>query len=251
MAEDNPGLRRSLNILSVISEHPEGINFTNLRIICGDLPSATLSRLLRVITEEGWCHKREDGLYYPGRELVRAANRLSIPENIEELINARIEQLARETGESASYVLWNLRKGITFTHKCEMPDSYHYLDIGKSNTIYHLHGFSRLAMAYHSKEEIEKLFIRIKATDADVQSFFTQQESLQKSGCIIHADRGIRIGATVFNHAGKAVAIAGISLLPRELGGNEQSELLSSVISAARDITAYHQRCTENTGIKA
>ncbi len=239
MAENNSGLRKSLLIMAKIAENRKGLSFTHLRRLCADMPSATLSRLLKVLIDEKWLDKDKHGHYYPGNVFMSSADIISGQSNRQQLIQKRIKMLAQDTCESAAFIEWNNEGYFTFRSKYEMPESYHYMEAGQSSNDIFNHGFALLGMAYCNYEQLQKLYIRHEMPEGEREKHRKYLQVLRQEKVIIKQDKGIRIAAAAVNSSNNLVGVVGISMLPRELSDSDKSFYFSQVKSAAEDIVSY------------
>ncbi len=239
MSGSNAGLRNSLQILSVISEHKVGVQFTELKKLCGGLSSGTLSRLLKVIIEEGWCEKGNEGFYHAAGKFRLAADNISGANNRESLIQNRLIRLAESSGESAALVNWNENGYMTFRNKHEMPESYHYLNIGKTNNSYAVHGFGMIGVAYSCDRARQQLIADYQGTEQQRTAYSQIIMQAREDGIIMAQDKGIRIASPVLTKDENFVGVCGISLLPREITDEQKQNYFDLVKEAARDLGSY------------
>lgn len=217
-AVSSPGLRRGLQIIDALARD-ERLGFTDLRRELDDVSAPTLSRLLKVLVDEGWVIPSSESM--PGyrlgpRSLAMAGNALGA-DDPERRRREAVQQLAEATGESAAWVRWDGRS-ICFELKHEMPDSYHYMAIGRHN------------------DGIENGFV-LAAHVAAGNGTAAQRGQLAKHAVVEHHDRGLRVVAPVVS-AGQVLGLVGISALVADFTADQRAAIYAAVRQAATDITA-------------
>jgi len=240
MVGTNSGLRKSLQILLTLAHKNDGVPFTELKKSCGNLPPATLSRLLKVLAEEGWCKKAEDGQYYPAGNFRLAADEMCGLSNREKFIQRRIAQLAQDTRESAALVEWNDIGYITFRNKHEIGGSFRYMNIGNNNNGVYVHGFAMLGLAFANHQAQHTIYANYPGTIEERDSFVNKLLECRKKGFIIAQDQSaIRVVSAVLDKSKTFIGACGISMLIRELSTSEEDNYLAQVMQAAQDIGSY------------
>jgi DNA-binding IclR family transcriptional regulator len=239
--QGNPGVRLALKILSLLSSGSQ--SFSELATSLDNPTAATLSRNLKVLIEEGWIIKGEDQRYHEGRELSRSACSLVSRKTGTPQLIPLIENLAEESGQSAAFARWQ-GKGIVFTAKKEMADSFHYIPLGKINTHNSYNGFNITCLAFlpHGREVV--------AAPPTLDSLFTHEdeietcfEKIRREKSFFCHDTVMRFTAPVFYEGvgdnPPLAGVMGISLIPRELSREEKERYLTLVKSAAEKAGKY------------
>lgn len=233
MSEQNSaGLRQSLKIIQIVAHDSNGIAFSELRRRLDNLAAPTVSRLLKVLISEEWLRKSDEGRYRPGPRLIDTAFGAVGGRNRAALVQPIVERLAQETGQSAAYVELT-EAGLLFRAKREMPESFHYINLGSVNAAVTNHGFGLVALAYAPDSLREKF---IPAEDATPEAATLRQalEAVRQAGFGSYQDKGLRLAVPVRAEThGELLGVIGITLWPRELSPDENANLLDQVRNAA------------------
>lgn len=235
-----PGLRQALAIVTRIScGDADGVGFTQLRRELGDLPAPTLARLLRVLVEEGWVRKTAAGLYACGSAFSSVAERIVrlLPDS-GKIMTPVVQALAETTGESAAYAEWAGR-GFVFRAKQEMPESFHYIPVGRVNPDLWVNGFGRVCLAHQPAATIDRI---LKAhAGADSATAAAQLAGLARIRKLTvwvseEKDQRTRIVAPVLTDGGLA-GVIGISVprqaLPAAWVTRRRKDVLAAAAKAA------------------
>ena len=102
---------------------PEEKTLSKIRALQGEIDVITSysihytklydTRHLKVLMEENWLKRGEDGLYRPGPAYLCSVTNMTGKPNPEGLIRPVVERLALETGHSAAFAEWD-RGGYDF-----------------------------------------------------------------------------------------------------------------------------------------
>ncbi len=142
------GLHRGFQILDLLSRNPSGLSFGRLQELMDNLPSPTLSRLLKAMSDSGWVVRNYSGQYSAGINFIDAAKRMAGKLNLSEVTAPFVERLALISEESAAFAEF-LEDGIVFRAKHEMPFSYHYIHLDSKNSSL-ANGFNIVSRAYQT-----------------------------------------------------------------------------------------------------
>lgn len=230
-----PGLRKSLDILYLLSTRKSGLTFNGMRKLLNDSPSATLSRLLKVLIEEKWAEKSRDGTYTVGSVFSKAGYMIMGRKQKYVDIDNIVKDLAKETKESAGYVEW-VYHGFVFRCKEEMPDSFHYIDTETLNTEIFTNGFGITCMAYVPDKQIRTFYAEEDADKkVDLNEFFERTKKIRQEGFFISHDyNGIRFVSPVLVREEKIFAgVIGVSLSAKKLSDDKINFLKTKVKEAA------------------
>jgi DNA-binding IclR family transcriptional regulator len=225
---NSPGLRSSLAILARLADSG-GLPFTRLRREVA-LPAATVSRLLKVLAEEGWVAGGGQEPWRPGPAFRAAAWRLAPRADLAELIQPVVDGLAEATGESAAFVEWG-GDGIVFRVKCERPESYHYLNIGQRNRGVIEHPFAMLCLA-HSDQAAERRYASAaRKVGIDLPALLAR---IRNEGAHSGFDKGHRVCAPVIAHGGAFLGAIGVTHIGPEPDARLSERFKRLVIEHAR-----------------
>lgn len=221
----NPGLRHALQILDHLASAHRGLGFTELKQRLGVQP-ATASRLLKVLVEERYLEKTNQGTYCVGPRLASIAQRWTGGSAYGPLIEPIVDELAVASGESAAFVEWGA-EGITFRAKREMPESYHYMAVGHTNTNPTTNGFGQVALAWHP-DALGRFGQTRHRTALRPQLAAIRRKAVHES-----RDLGLRLCAAVTAPDGALAGVIGISSLRFTMSAADRQRLKQQVRAAA------------------
>ncbi len=183
--DTNVSLRRGLKLLDLLAgRHP--VTFSYLREGLGDLPATTLSRLLKVLLEEGWVLRDAQGHYGLAPGGVDFARRCIGGLDEGELLAPLVERLAEETGESAAFAQFR-EIGFFFLAKREAPSSYHYIPLYQLNPDLKDNGFGFLCLAFQRDDLIRyRLAAMDDLTEAQRQALLANYAAYRERGVQAH-----------------------------------------------------------------
>jgi DNA-binding IclR family transcriptional regulator len=236
--DTNNGVRRSLEIVKQISFSKDGLSFSHLKESLGNVTPATLSRLLKVLIEEEWVEKNEEGIYISGKEAKLLTYYQSPEKNKIEIIDNAIKDLAEKTGESAAFAEY-AGAGFAFKSKHEMGESFHFIDINKRSTDIFKNGFGIMTLAWQSEAEQQKVLSSDKERAKRFNDNWPQTwKEVREKKVRVSTDNGIRVVSPVMLHDGKTfIGTVGISIIPKELSENDVEKHKEAVLYAAREIS--------------
>jgi DNA-binding IclR family transcriptional regulator len=229
------GLRRGFDVLRHLAANQEGIPFNRLADLTG-LPAPTLSRILKVLVDEGMISK--NGVYALGQEFIALARLATGAASRAELLQGLLENLGRATGESAAYYEFR-GLDITCIAKAEQSESFHYMAIGNLNSRVLLNAFGQVCIAFLDADEQKQVLGKADPGPCIPRADFRVRLKQIHEECIF-VENGeanpslIRIVAPVFD--GEALAGSlGITLLKRKLSKGVIENLKREVMAAAAE----------------
>ncbi len=222
------GLRKSIAIVGVLANRSGTVSFMEFRRELG-LPSATLSRLLKVLIDEGWVLRCENGEYSCGPALIHDAEQIAAANSVGRKLQPIVTRLAHDSGESAAYVEW-AGDGFVFRCKEEMADSYHYIDVGTRNLDCIYNGFGVVSVAFQGIQYAQTVVARRVDPD-QVGAELERHAAIRRDRFLLSYDKGTRFLASV----GAKGGVIGISMLPRELSDDSIRRLTHQVRAAAEE----------------
>lgn len=210
------GLQRGLNLIKILSTKAQGCSFNEVQSII-DLPSPTLSRLLKALVQSDYVIKNADtGRYEVGREAVVLARAIigSIPR--ENIIMPVLDMVAKRTGESGAY--FELEgDNIVIRAKREHAESFHYMPIfGKNNRF--AHGFLQVILAFLPEEKTVKFLEKLDEVPLSREEWEKRMERVREQMLYIDDNEShqsvMRITAPVFyGESRKIIGSIGITAL--------------------------------------
>lgn len=202
---NSPGLRSSLAILARLADNGS-LPFTRLRREV-NLPAATVSRLLKVLAEEGWVAGGGPEPWRPGPAYRAAAWRLAPSADLGVLVQPIVDSLAEATGESAAFVEWG-GDGIVFRAKHERSESYHYMDVGRRNRNVLDHPFALTCLAHCDPAAWRRFATAARRMSLDLEKVLT---TIHNEGVHVGRDKALRVVAPVRAHDGAFLGAIGIA----------------------------------------
>ena len=193
MASDltSPGTRIALAVISALADMPEGCAGSELASLVGDPSATTFARVLRMLVEEGWVRRSQER-YLPGPFLLQSACRLVSQVSGEDHLAPVVEDLARTSGQSAAFAKWH-QVGIRFHAKHEMPESFHYIELGALNRHNLYNAFNIVCLAYLPDAQAR----RIAAAPQPLSSLFASVDQFRSTAQDIRRDRVYQCRDTV------------------------------------------------------
>jgi len=217
---------RALRVLYHCAARAAGSSFSELRAAGGQLPSMTLSRILGPLLEAGDLVKDpHSGHYRCGPRFLRAARAALGQVQLEDILEPIVEQLAQRSACSAAYFHWD-GDWIYIRSKCELPENFHYTNIGARNHPVS-HTFFRAIQSVLPREALEAIGVR----DPELP------EIRERGYCAQREDYRIpiyRVTAPVVYGPRRAVAGAiGVTALVPDLRESEHEALVTAVLDCA------------------
>jgi DNA-binding IclR family transcriptional regulator len=163
-SESLPGLRRGVEILERLAATDQGLGFNDLKAHFDDLAPSTLSRLLKVLLEEGLIeHDAANRHYALGSRALDLGQTVCGHLTTAQRVAPVVEELAHRTQLSAAF--FELQGEIpVLVKKIEMPESFHYGPEGITPLNYAHHAFSMVCVAYAADEVAAEVRKRLKET---------------------------------------------------------------------------------------
>lgn len=224
--------RRALSIVDALSRAPEGLSFSRLESEIG-VSAASLSRLLKMLLNEGWIETEQRGRYVVGARTMTLARHLSGHWSEHEIIEPVVKDLAIATGHSACFARF-ANDSFVLTTKTEMPSSFHFIELYFKHYELHDNGMALTLLAYQEPETARYL-LEEQIGDNDIEEFVALLQKIRRDGYHISREGAVtRIAIPVHQGVGHTVkgvvAIAAINM-----NTNETEECLNSVRIAAEE----------------
>lgn len=224
--------RRALSVVDALSRAPEGLSFSKLEIEIG-VSAASLSRLLKMLLNEGWIETEQRGRYVVGARTMTLARHLSGHWSEHEIIEPVVKDLAIATGHSACFARF-ANDSFVLTTKTEMPSSFHFIELYFKHYELHDNGMALALLAYQEPDTARYL-LEEQIGDADIEEFVALLQTIKRDGHHVSLEGAVtRIAVPVHQGVGHTVkgvvAIAAINMNP-----NETDQCLKSVSLAAEE----------------
>ncbi len=224
--------RRALIILDTLSRTPEGMSFSKLESEIG-VSAASLSRLLKMLLNEGWIETEQRGHYVVGARAMTMARHLSGHWSEAEIIEPVVKNLAFETGHSACFARF-ANDSFVLTTKTEMPSSFHFIELYFKHYELHDNGMALTLLAFQAPETALYL-LEEQVGEREIGHYDTILQRIRRDGHNVSQEGAVtRIAVPVHQSPGHTVrgvmAIAGINVDPKET-----DSCLKSVYAAAEE----------------
>ncbi|MCR9135761.1 MAG: helix-turn-helix domain-containing protein [Alphaproteobacteria bacterium] len=224
--------RRALSVVDALSRAPEGLSFSKLEIEIG-VSAASLSRLLKMLLNEGWIETEQRGRYVVGARTMTLARHLSGHWSEHEIIEPVVKDLAIATGHSACFARF-ANDSFVLTTKTEMPSSFHFIELYFKHYELHDNGMALTLLAYQ-EPDIARYLLEEQIGDGDIEGFVALLRTIRRDGHHISREGAVtRIAVPVHQGVGHTVkgvvAIAAINMNP-----DETDSCLNSVRIAAEE----------------
>lgn len=210
--------RRALSVVDALSRAPEGLSFSKLEVEIG-VSAASLSRLLKMLLNEGWIETEQRGRYVVGARTMTLARHLSGHWSEHEIIEPVVKDLAVATGHSACFARF-ANDSFVLSAKTEMPSSFHFIELHFKHYELHDNGMALTLLAYE-EPEIARYLLEEQIGDTDIEGFLTLLQTIRQDGHHISREGAVtRIAVPVHQDVGHiikgVVAIAAINMNPDE-----------------------------------
>ena len=244
-------LRRSQAVLRQLADNREGCSFSHLRTIDQGLTAASLSRLLKAMQAENMVSKDErTGAYGLHSDFIRFVLEIVTMIPPHECLKPLIAILAQSTGESAAWFEC-IPTGAVLRAKTEIPDRFHYVDVGCVIGNRLDHGVVQVLMAFLPEPEVSDRLQRMGPLPIAEPDYRRRLEEIRQGRVIIDdliRPRGYpvtRVARPVF--CGDGGALVGVLLVT--IGANSSTRLDQERLTEA--VTSAAARATEMLGTKS
>lgn len=199
------GLRRGLKLLEMLATSEAGLTFNQVKNGFDDLVPSTVSRLLKVLTDEGMIQlDHNTKRYLLAERSQKMAEMITGELSIAEKMQPHLDELSRKTGFSAAFFQYEDRKAV-LQAKSEQPEAFHYSGIG-SFPVSLCHAMKLVCFAHESEAPTEGM------DEGKLNEIRQMHVFVNK-----HDDREglVRIAAPVFSHNGEFIGALGITFFQR------------------------------------
>jgi DNA-binding IclR family transcriptional regulator len=228
---------RTFAVLDALAER-RLVPFSELQQSCSGMAKATLARLLQSLTSAGMVEKNlMGGGYSLGPECFRFARAVLGVVSRGELVAPALTTLAHASGESAAYFEMDRGK-MKLVNKAEMPNSFHYVPVGRRGGRLHIHVFALVVLAFSDDSVARRLLAGEKRADeagrkrAAAACARIRAEGLHM-GTESPGSSISRVVAPVFDCEGAVSGAIGITLLGRDTPKKRLAQCKQYVLEAA------------------
>lgn len=238
-------LRRGYAVLrQLAADDRGGSTFSRLRTIEPGLTAASLSRLLKGMQAEQLLTKDEaTGRYRLHPEFARFARQVAGAIPLHERLQPLVQALAAETGESAAWFEPDGER-ILLLAKAEIPERFHYIDVGQPIGPLLGHGAARVVLAFSSPSERQAAFRRHGPPPLPANRYLQTLEAIRNGQAVVsdlYADRRpgpLRVARPVFRGPGGRLAgVLLVSRWPGRLPTAAEQRLIAAVSASAQRAT--------------
>lgn len=219
MINPDSALERGLALLEFIAQSPNGSPYQELRKT--NIPSASLTRLLRTLVERGYLTKDSRGWYQLGLKMftygAAAVSRLE-PNRV---VKPQLDLLAQTTGETAEFCVLD-GFDLVFIDRTESKQSIQlFAQIGYRSLGLHYHAPGKVALAYKKPEFFEG-YLKERGISSGTEysiknknDLLLQLTKVRKLGYALESREArvdvSRVASPIFNFQNELVGMIGIA----------------------------------------
>lgn len=235
-------IHRAFDVLNLLAANRKGLSFTVLKMTMNNMPSPTLSRLLKYLLADEIVVKTARGDYMIGTAFLDLARKTLNGCTIGEIIQPFVIELAEMTGQSAAYSELT-DSSFVLRSKYEQPGSFHYIDLNEPSPYIYENGFGMVCLAYQDIETIERMLDVVipDYTTGQRQELYAELARIREDKChFFRYDELLlkRVISPVFYFDTKALAGAiGITMILRTLTDSERNHYCECVSRIAEKIS--------------
>lgn len=233
--------RRSLEIIELLARSPSGMNFGAIEQQLG-LSASSLSRLLKMLTDEGWITTNHRRKYVVANRAHKLAELLSGRWSESEIVKPIVDRLAQTHGHSACFAKY-ANYGFVLIHKLEIASSYHFIDTYRINNELLTNEIGLVLLAHQRAEHANQVVARSVA-HGNVEAVRARLNE-RRSQSICEAQEGFvrRIVAPAFA-AGqeRPVGVVSVAILDpsaTEAPENLREDVLAAAVEIGRQFNNY------------
>lgn len=237
--------RRALEIIELLARSPSGKNFGAIEQQLG-LSASSLSRLLKMLTDEGWVATDHRRKYVIANRAHKLSELLSGRWSESEIVKPIVDRLAQLHGHSACFAKY-ANYGFVLIHKLEIASSYHFIDTYRINNELFTNEIGLVLLAHQKAEHANEVVARSIASGS--AEGVRERLSERRSQSICEAQEGFvrRIVAPAFAD-GEEQPIGVVSVAILDPGGTTIADnLRQDVLAAAAEIGRQFTNCPKQT----
>jgi DNA-binding IclR family transcriptional regulator len=235
-------IHRAFDVLNLLAANRKGLSFTVLKTTMDNMPSPTLSRLLKYLMADELVVKTTKGDYAIGTAFLELARKTLNGYTLGEIIHPFVVELAETTGQSAAYAELT-ENAFVLRSKYEQPGSFHYIALNEQSPYIYENGFGMVCLAYQDTETIERMLDGVipDYTQEQRHELYEELARIKEDGChVFRYDELLlkRIIAPVFFSDTKTFAGAiGVTMIMRSLTEEERTHYCKCVTRIADKIS--------------
>ncbi len=239
-----PGLVSGLQILEYVSSRPQGIGFNELKSLL-ELQSASLSRYVKVLYEEGYLEKNEAQLYVPGYRLLRMnqSQEAWLPA-LTEITGPVLQSITAQTAMSSLWIGYSQGRMVC-VDRALAPEGVVLQEPGTVRTDYHVQPWAYLYLSGLSPEKrrvlLDNSVLSLPSwTVPDAESLVRR---INDAGLLGYSDDGgdivpgYRRLAVPVHKQGKLIGAIGVGFINGQLGEADIQAAISLMQEKAAGIS--------------
>jgi len=212
--------RRALSLVETLARVPGGLTFSRLETAIG-VSAASLSRLLKMLLNEGWVENEPSGKYAIAARMMTLARHLNGHWSEHEILEPVVQELARLTGHSACFARF-ANDAFTLTAKTEMPSSYHFIELFTKNYDNVSNGMGLTLLAYQDPDTARYIIEEAVGGKPCVDTL-NGIRNIREAGFFVNEEStvtriSVPVHAGIGNTINGVIAIAGLKLTASEIG---------------------------------
>lgn len=238
---------RSLQILELLKEKPEGMGITELANKL-DVAKSTIHRLVSTLESHQYIQRSADQTSYRlGLKFIEMYHVVVDELNILEVARNVLEELSERTSKIAHLVMIEEDHQVIYLDKVETQSTIRiYSRTGRKAPL-HCTGVGKAILAYSSDEKLndflstKELFKLTDRTITDATEFQNELEKVRQNGFAIddeEHEEGIRcIAVPIFDHLGSATYAISITGTVPQMSEERLAEYLPILKQAGKEIS--------------
>ncbi len=174
--------RRALSLVETLASEPDGLSFSELGASIG-VSAASLSRLLKMLSSEGWVENGPSGEYAVGTRMMTLARHIVGHWSEHEILEPVVQDLANATGHSACFARF-ANDAFTLTAKTEMPSSYHFIELFALNRDLVSNGMGLTLLAHQDPNAARQIIAETVGGQA-CAGYLDRLAEIREAGCFV------------------------------------------------------------------
>lgn len=227
--------RRALALIEAISANPQSATFSELAERLA-LSPASLTRLLRMLVDEGWIRQeRPNGRYLIAHRTLGLAHALRSFGLHSPLAQGAVTSLAHVSGHSACVAAFQ-GDFFVLVAKFEMLNSYHFIDVFVPNTDWIDNGMGQFLLSFQPQDVVERIYRQTfdRSVPDEHRARFERIRAERRH--VSHEGAVVRVMAAIQHAEGAPVShvMAVAALAPDTI---DVDETMKKVVKAAAEAT--------------
>lgn len=235
---------KMFNILSLYSMERTSLSISEIESELG-YPKSTVFRILNSLEKHNYIERNPDNHRYSlGFNFFRLGSIVQSQLDFRKVALPFMKKLVEKTSETVEL---NIMDGTSrvCVEKVDSPlDVRNFVRIGERKPL-HLGASGKVLLAFHKKDEVEKILSRLEYEDENIQTsqLLSKLEDIRKNGyCITKGERvagSFAVAAPIFGHNGELIASLTIAGPIQRLTDEREKELASLLVEIARTISSH------------